>query len=58
MEDADLAFEYSEAEADVLGSILSVKNLRAGRVVADSVGEIIREGAVMPCTGEVLLRKS
>ena len=56
MEEADLAFEYSDAEADVKGNILSVKNPRSGRIVADSVGEVIREDAVMECTGEVVIR--
>lgn len=56
MEDTDLSFEYSDVEADVKGHILSVKNLRSGRITADSVGEIIRGDAVMKCTGEVILR--
>ena len=41
MEDCDLSFEYSEVEADVRGAILSVKNVLSGKVVADSIGEII-----------------
>ena len=56
MEDTDLAFEYSDVEADVKGHILSVKNPRSGRIIADSVGEIIRSDAVMECTGEVIFR--
>ncbi|MBR4360992.1 MAG: DUF3737 family protein [Clostridia bacterium] len=56
MADTDLAFEYSDVEADIRGHVLSVKNPRSGRIVLDSVGEIIREDAVMPCTGEVVLR--
>ncbi len=56
MEGADLSFEYSDVEADVLGHILSVKNPRSGRIVADSVGEIVREDPVMECSGEVVLR--
>ena len=35
MEDADLAFEYSDVQAEVRGHILSVKNPRSGRIVAD-----------------------
>ena len=58
MEGTDLSFEYSDVEADVQGHILSVKNPRSGRIIADSVGEIIREDAVMDCTGEVILRDS
>ena len=56
MADTDLAFEYSDVEADIRGHVLSVKNPRSGRIVLDSVGEIIRDDAVMPCTGEVVLR--
>lgn len=56
MTDTDLAFEYSDVEADIRGHVISVKNPRSGRIVMDSVGEIIMEDAVMPCTGEVVLR--
>ena len=56
MEDTDLAFEYSDVDADVKGYILSVKNPRSGRIVSDSVGEIIRGDAVMECTGLVIHR--
>lgn len=56
MEGTDLAFEYSDVEADVRGHIDSVKNPRSGVITADSVGEIIREDAVMECTGRVVLR--
>ncbi|MDE5779204.1 MAG: DUF3737 family protein [Lachnospiraceae bacterium] len=57
MKETDLAFEYSDVEADVKGHILSVKNPKSGRIVADSVGEIIHENPVMECTGEVCLRE-
>lgn len=56
MEETDLAFEYSDVEATVNGHILSVKNPKSGTITADSVGEIIREDAVMECTGEVIIR--
>lgn len=49
MENADLAFEYSEVHARVKGEILSVKNPRAGEICADRIGEVIRENAVYPC---------
>ncbi len=39
--DADLAFEYSEVDAEIVGHVVSVKNPRAGRIVADSIGEVI-----------------
>lgn len=57
MVDADLSFEYSDVQADIRGQIDSIKNPRSGRIVADSVGEVIRSDAVMPCTGEVVLRQ-
>lgn len=56
MEETDLAFEYSEVEADIRGDILSVKNPKAGVIMADSVGEIIKENPVMECTGKVIVR--
>lgn len=58
MEDTDLAFEYSDVQADIRGHILSVKNPRSGRITADSVGEVIMGDAVMECTGEVVLRNA
>ena len=56
MENTDLAFEYSEVEADVKGHIDSVKNPKSGVIVADSVGEIIEEDAIIPCSAQVKLR--
>lgn len=41
MEGTDFSFEYSEVEATVHGNILSVKNPRAGMIVADSITELI-----------------
>lgn len=57
MEDTDLSFEYSEVSADVRGNIVSVKNPKSGKIIADSVGEIIKEDAVMKCSGVVELRE-
>lgn len=56
MEDTDLAFEYSDVEADIKGKILSVKNPKSGIITADSVDKIISEDAVMKCNGKVVLR--
>ena len=39
--DADLAFEYSDVEASIVGPVTSVKNPRSGRILADSYGDII-----------------
>ena len=52
----DLSFEYSDVEADIVGSVDSVKNPRSGVIVADSVGEIITEAPVMECSGKVIIR--
>lgn len=56
MVDCDLSFEYSDVTADVKGNILSVKNPRSGRIVADSIGEIIKGNAVYPCDAEIVIR--
>lgn len=57
MLNTDLSFEYSDVEAEIKGHIASVKNLKSGTIIADSVGEIIREDAVIKCDGEVKLRE-
>ena len=54
MEDCDLAFEYSDVTAEVKGHIDSVKNPRSGKITADSIGEIIRENAVVKCNAEII----
>lgn len=56
MEGTDLAFEYSDVEADIRGNVDSIKNPRSGHITVDSVGEIITGDAVMECTGEVHIR--
>ena len=43
MVDCDLSFEKSSVEAEIVGHIDSVKNPESGRIVADSIGEIICE---------------
>lgn len=42
-DDADLAFEYTTLQAEINGSVHSVKNPRSGRIVADGYGEIIQD---------------
>lgn len=56
MEGTDLAFEYSDVEATIHGHVDSIKNPRSGVITVDSVGQIIREDPVMPCTGQIILR--
>ena len=57
MEDTDLSFEYSDVEADIVGDVISIKNPKSGKIVVDTVGEIIWDDPVMECTGEIVQRK-
>lgn len=41
--DSDLCFEKSEVNAKIKGSIKSIKNMKSGKVIADSVEEIIKD---------------
>jgi hypothetical protein len=55
--DADLAFEYSSVQADMRGALTSVKNPRTGRIVADSIGEIILDANIKaPGDCEIICR--
>ena len=56
MEDCDLAFEYSDVDADVLGEILSVKNPKSGKIVADGYGEIILSSSKYPSKAQIIKR--
>ena len=47
MEDCDLSFERSEVEADIKGSIDSIKNPMSGKISADSIREIIIEDDIV-----------
>ena len=58
MEEADLAFECSEVDADVHGRIISIKNPMAGTIVADQVDEIIIENPVRPTECRVMIREA
>lgn len=42
-EDADLAFENSEVDASIIGSMISIKNPLAGRIVVDNANIIYDE---------------
>ncbi len=54
MEGCDLSFEYSSVNAAVKGHIDSVKNIKSGRLTADSIGEIISQDPVMECSCEII----
>lgn len=55
-EGCDLSFEYSEVDASIKGGILSVKNPLSGRIVADSIGEIVTDGSVRECNCEIVVK--
>ncbi len=56
MEGTDLSFEYSDVEATVIGHIDSVKNPASGHILADSIGEVILEDAVVETTCQISVR--
>lgn len=56
MEDTDLAFEYSEVDADIKGNVISIKNPKSGKIIVDSVGKIINEDSIMEVNGKVIIR--
>jgi len=43
MIDADFAFEYSSVQATIRGNVISVKNPKSGRIVADNIETLIIE---------------
>ena len=56
-EDCDLAFEYSDVEADIKGGILSVKNPVSGKITADEIGNIvITDDSVYPVKAVIKTR--
>ena len=46
----------SDEVQKISGFKISVKNPKSGTIIADSIGEIIREDAVIKYHGEVILR--
>lgn len=56
MEGANLAFEYSEVDADIRGKVDSIKNPKSGFIEVDEVGEIVRTDPVVECTAQIIVR--
>ncbi len=55
MEQTDFSFEYSDVQADVKGEIMSVKNPVSGKIVCDSIGELIyTDDSKFKCECEVI----
>lgn len=57
MEGCDLAFEYSEVDAEIKGTLSSIKNPLKGTIRIDRPCLVIREDSVYPCSGQVIVRK-
>ncbi len=58
MEGCDLAFENSEVQASIQGSVDSIKSPASGRIEANAVGEIIRDRAPVDGRGcEILIHR-
>lgn len=56
MIDCDLAFEKSDVEADIISSVISIKNPHSGKIAVESVGEIIMNNP--EARGQVLTKKA
>ena len=57
MDNSDLAFEYSEVEATLIGSIQSIKNPLKGKIVVDEVKEIVDEQDKYQGNAEIVIRE-
>ncbi len=57
MTDCDLSFEYSDVQAQIEGHITSVKNVKSGKIVATSIGEIIKENSIVETTCEIITKQ-
>ena len=56
MKECDLAFEYSEVAASIIGSIKSIKNPKSGTITVDKVEEIITEQDKYQGKGKIIIR--
>ena len=52
----DLAFEYSDVQATIIGSIDSVKNPLSGSIIADDIGEIVKEDDLKNGNATIVVR--
>lgn len=56
MTDCDLSFEYSDVQAQINGFVTSIKNPLSGKIVVDSVGEIVLKDAVYDNHCEIVVK--
>lgn len=56
MIDADLAFEYSSVDADIISEIDSIKNPKSGVIKCLGVKEVINEDSIMESNYELIIK--
>ena len=56
MPNCNLAFEYSDVDADIKGHVDSIRNVLSGKIVADSLGEYVQDEHVLDCKGVIEIR--
>ena len=56
MSNSNLAFEYSDVEADIHSHVDSIRNVLNGKVIVDSLGEYVQDEHVLECKGIVEVR--
>ena len=56
MPNCDGAFENSEVDADIKGHLNSIRNFLSGKIIVDSIGEIIKDEQVVESKGIVEIR--
>lgn len=58
MTNCDLAFEYSDVQAQITSGIDSVKNPLSGKIEAPTIGEVLIGQSVYPCNCEIVVKNS
>ena len=56
MKNSNLAFEYSDVEADIRSHVDSIRNVLSGKIIVDSLGEYVQDEHVYDCKGIVETR--
>ena len=54
MEKTDLSFEYSDVNASIKGTVLSIKNPKSGKIVVDKVKEIVLSDSVIKTNCKII----
>ena len=56
MPNCNLAFEYSDVDADIKGHVDSIRNVLSGKIVVDSLGEYVQDEHVLDCKGVIEIK--